>query len=425
MGTNSYTLVLTDGRFDQFIFEDTVVDNTTVPTGHGLVFTGRGVTNYGEAHNENLLHLIENFADVSSPPDPLVGQMWWDAGPGELKFFGGSGFQTADIDEHILSGSYPVVGDPGIVTVTKIISGAVQLISNAVETSTLSDHINTNVGDHDATAISFVPSGSIPGSAVNVQLAIEAVDANIDAHVADAVAAHAASAIEFVPFLSLTSINVQGAIEDANDERISIDAEISTSQTNINNHIVDPVDAHDADAISFIPAGGLTSTDVQAAIDEIATSAGTPGALETLRARPSGTQSIGTAFTQILFQTVLHGNAGAQCNAGTSVYTAAFDQEVNIIFTLQMILANNTFGELEIRNGGTVLRNHQTSNRDNSDDDSKVVITQYNEIGVKARLNSGNQIRFFAKIFPFNGIHATQSVVQSCQCEFEITRDLS
>ncbi|HLA15267.1 MAG TPA: hypothetical protein VJZ72_00075 [Candidatus Limnocylindrales bacterium] len=43
-------------------------------------------------------------------------------------------------------------------------------------------------------------------------------------------------------------------------------------------HTGDTTDAHDASAISFVPAGTIAATDVQAAIEEVASEAGGAGA---------------------------------------------------------------------------------------------------------------------------------------------------
>lgn len=43
----------------------------------------------------------------------------------------------------------------------------------------------------------------------------------------------------------------------------------------LEDHLVDPVDAHDASAISFVPVGSISSTNVQAAITEVSIEAGT------------------------------------------------------------------------------------------------------------------------------------------------------
>lgn len=45
-----------------------------------LNFPGRNFLGYGEIIGENFLHLLENFAKNSSPPDPVIGQLWYDTG---------------------------------------------------------------------------------------------------------------------------------------------------------------------------------------------------------------------------------------------------------------------------------------------------------------------------------------------------------
>lgn len=44
-----------------------------------LVLTGKGAANYGTHQQQNLLLLLENFADVVQPKNPTVGQLWYDA----------------------------------------------------------------------------------------------------------------------------------------------------------------------------------------------------------------------------------------------------------------------------------------------------------------------------------------------------------
>lgn len=87
-----------------------------------------------------------------------------------------------------------------------------------------------------------------------------------------------------------TSDNVEGAIQEigatntsqaasiatnaadiaTNAASIATNASnISTNATNLTNHLTDTVDAHDASAISVVPAGNLASTEVQAALQEL------------------------------------------------------------------------------------------------------------------------------------------------------------
>lgn len=54
----------------------------------------------------------------------------------------------------------------------------------------------------------------------------------------------------------------------------AIPADTSSVQDNLDSHINNPVAAHMATAIGFAPAGGLSATDVQAAIVEVASMTG-------------------------------------------------------------------------------------------------------------------------------------------------------
>lgn len=49
----------------------------------------------------------------------------------------------------------------------------------------------------------------------------------------------------------------------------NIQTQLDSGSTALSNHIADTTDAHDASAISVVPAGNLTSTDVQAALEEL------------------------------------------------------------------------------------------------------------------------------------------------------------
>ena len=67
----------------------------------------------------------------------------------------------------------------------------------------------------------------------------------------------AASEITVTPAGTISSTNVQAALQELD--------------TDIQNHLSDATDAHDASAISNVPAGSIAATDVQAAINELDT----------------------------------------------------------------------------------------------------------------------------------------------------------
>lgn len=83
----AYTINKTDG---------TILAN--VPDGQidrlssDLTLIGKNYSGFGEALNENLVKLLENFASTSRPPRPVRGQIWFDATETKLKVYTGTAF---------------------------------------------------------------------------------------------------------------------------------------------------------------------------------------------------------------------------------------------------------------------------------------------------------------------------------------------
>lgn len=126
-------------------------------------------------------------------------------------------------------------------------------------------------GDDDQTAaeVPFTPAGNI--AATDVQAAIQELDtekasqAALDAHINDAADAHDASAI------SVDSTTLVGTGTDAQAVFEELDNAIVAAEAATAAHLADTSAAHAASAISNAPAGSIAATDVQAAIDELAT----------------------------------------------------------------------------------------------------------------------------------------------------------
>jgi len=95
----SYTINKTNGT----IFA--VVEDGTVNTESSVALVGKNYAGYGELHNENFLHLLENSANGTQPSDPLAGQLWYDTSNNLLKIYTGSQFKV--ISSATAAGSAP------------------------------------------------------------------------------------------------------------------------------------------------------------------------------------------------------------------------------------------------------------------------------------------------------------------------------
>lgn len=72
------------------VVEDGTLDQTT-----DLKFVGKNYSGYGEAQNENFLHLLEHFSNTTPPTRAITGQVWYDSGTAKLKFYTGGAWKNA------------------------------------------------------------------------------------------------------------------------------------------------------------------------------------------------------------------------------------------------------------------------------------------------------------------------------------------
>ena len=73
------------------------VEDKSNNTETSLKLPGRLLSDYGIAVNENFLHLLENFANVNPPTNPVEGQLWYDTTDSvdQLKIYDGTNWVAA------------------------------------------------------------------------------------------------------------------------------------------------------------------------------------------------------------------------------------------------------------------------------------------------------------------------------------------
>lgn len=69
----AYTIVKTNGTV-----LTTIPDGTINTTSTSLGLPGKNFAGWGQPYDTNFVHLTENFANASPPPNPLQGQLWYD-----------------------------------------------------------------------------------------------------------------------------------------------------------------------------------------------------------------------------------------------------------------------------------------------------------------------------------------------------------
>jgi hypothetical protein len=101
-----YTITLTNGT------PITTIADATVDTTTSLTLLGKNYPGYGTILADNLVHLLENSANITAPSAPLVGQLWYNTNaPAALNVWNGSAWiQVGATTGQPINASYIVEG---------------------------------------------------------------------------------------------------------------------------------------------------------------------------------------------------------------------------------------------------------------------------------------------------------------------------
>lgn len=161
----------------------------------------------------------------------------------------------------------------------------VSLLTAASDAS-LTAHIIDPTAAHAASAIGATAGTALPGTDVATKLTqadtllgthttqIATGASNLATHLANPTGAHAGSAVSVPPGTFLTTANASGQLSQADTILGAHGGLITTNTNNLAAHLINGTDAHDASAISVVSGGGISSINVQAALQELSTETG-------------------------------------------------------------------------------------------------------------------------------------------------------
>lgn len=89
----SYSINLTNGQ--PLVPSPGLSDGTVDNSNSSITLIGRNYAGYGQFLNENFVHMLEHFANNTSPANPLKGQLWWDTSDNVLKVWTGSSWKIS------------------------------------------------------------------------------------------------------------------------------------------------------------------------------------------------------------------------------------------------------------------------------------------------------------------------------------------
>jgi hypothetical protein len=154
----AYTIVKSDGTV-----LTTIPDGTIDTTSTSLGLPGRSFSGYGQAQDTNFVHLTENFAAATPPPNPLRGQIWYNTSTNTVLVCPADGEANAAAWLSLTSTSSGSTTTFGNVSVSGSITTGNLTVSNAlsagsVSTDTLTVTSNANIANATLSGTTVISS---------------------------------------------------------------------------------------------------------------------------------------------------------------------------------------------------------------------------------------------------------------------------
>ena len=83
----------------------TVADGQIDTISTDITLIGKNYSGFGESLNENFIKLLENFASIAQPTQPIRGQIWYDSSEAKLKVYSGTAF--VPVSSATIAGTQP------------------------------------------------------------------------------------------------------------------------------------------------------------------------------------------------------------------------------------------------------------------------------------------------------------------------------
>jgi hypothetical protein len=144
----AYTIIKSNGQV-----LTTIADGTINTTSTSLGLPGRNYAGYGQALDTNFVHIVENFADTTPPPNPIRGQLWFDTNTNVLKVCPADGTTVAANWLSLTATSSGGSTTFGQVTVTgTLAAGNLTAVNTITAANAVVQSLTVSVGANLATA---------------------------------------------------------------------------------------------------------------------------------------------------------------------------------------------------------------------------------------------------------------------------------